>query len=523
MTTKTARPAREEHLERDAAAEIATLTRIVLAVVILLAAALRLWDLGGESLWYDELFSWHFSAQPSLTEVVREGAAQDVHPPGHLLILYGVQRLAGDGAFWLRLPSAIAGVLTIAALYWLGRRLYGPAEGLVAVALGAVAKVAIQYSQEARPYALMILFAIVGTAFWVGIVRRLRAGEPASWGEMLGYIAASTINIYLHYYAVLLVGVQALHLLALALAERRGVRRWAGLYLPIGILYLPWMPPLYATWSRPDTFNVLWIDRPSPTFLLGYLSILFGSRLRWVVILSWLLYGGLVLKRVGRRGRWRDLWRRPGAWLASADVILLVWLLAPFVIAFVASYLVRPILLHRHLLVSLPAAYLLLARSLVALPTARRGGGRWLAAVPAALVVLYTLASLLLMGGYYQRPQKTQFREAVEYVTLHEEQGDQALIIGYAGPRGQEFAAFFDYYFERTDSPLRTDLMAGQASDIPRVDDAIAASQPRRVWYLHAFLEPDPAFLAFLQDHYQAMTRQDFYQITVFMYEHAQE
>lgn len=99
----------------------------------MVGAALRFTHLGTESLWNDEVSSWHRSNVDSLAAVLRN-ASHDVHTPGSHLLVYVLLHNVGDSEAILRLPSAIGGVLALVAIYFLGRRLYSPREGLLAAA-----------------------------------------------------------------------------------------------------------------------------------------------------------------------------------------------------------------------------------------------------------------------------------------------------------------------------------------------------------------------------------------------------
>src|SRR5690606_11758191 len=90
----------------------------VLPLLLILAAAaiLRLHDLGGQSLWWDEVMSWR-QAKLGLAELLA-ATAEDNYPPLHNLILHVFIGLFGNGEVALRLPSALLGLANVAALYW---------------------------------------------------------------------------------------------------------------------------------------------------------------------------------------------------------------------------------------------------------------------------------------------------------------------------------------------------------------------------------------------------------------------
>ncbi|MBI1879761.1 MAG: glycosyltransferase family 39 protein, partial [Chloroflexi bacterium] len=66
-----------------------------------------------------------------------------------------VRALAGSEA-WLRIPAVVWGTLALPLAYQLGRTLLGNSEGLLFMALLAFSPLHVRYSQEARPYALVV-------------------------------------------------------------------------------------------------------------------------------------------------------------------------------------------------------------------------------------------------------------------------------------------------------------------------------------------------------------------------------
>ena len=68
-------------------------TRSALGLILLAGAALRLYRLGADSLWYDETVST-FLAGSRLPELLRHTAG-DIHPPGYYILLRGWLVLMG--------------------------------------------------------------------------------------------------------------------------------------------------------------------------------------------------------------------------------------------------------------------------------------------------------------------------------------------------------------------------------------------------------------------------------------------
>jgi hypothetical protein len=136
------------------------LVTVLVLAVILFAAYLRFHNLETQSLWNDE-GSAYVQATRSLADIAAN-AARDIHPPGYYWLLAIWRQLTGDGEFALRALSALAGVLTVAFTYALGRRLFGVFAGLVAALFVTLNTFQVYYAQEARMYALLALWSAAG-------------------------------------------------------------------------------------------------------------------------------------------------------------------------------------------------------------------------------------------------------------------------------------------------------------------------------------------------------------------------
>jgi uncharacterized membrane protein len=166
-------------------------SRYPLALILLLGLGLRLWRIDA-ALWYDEAFSAWLARLPLVNLI--EAALGDVHPPLYYLILAGVTHLVGHSEAALRLPSLLAGLGLIWLVYRLASALGQSREtALVAALLCAISPFQVYYSQEARPYALVML---AYTAAVLGMVER------RTW--LL--VAGSVLALYLNNMSVVFVG-----------------------------------------------------------------------------------------------------------------------------------------------------------------------------------------------------------------------------------------------------------------------------------------------------------------------------
>ena len=188
-------------------------------LITLLAAVPRLLFLGHDSLWFDEMMTRHGAVQGLAADVTALSGRD------HLPLLYwltaAVLRLLPEHAITLRLPSALAGVLTVPLLFAYGRALGRPRAGLWAAFLLALLPFHVRYAQEARHYALLLFFSLLAS-YWLYRAMSGRRGWP--W---VAFGAATAVNLLIHYSAwLLLVAHGLLGAVWLAAATRRERGAW---------------------------------------------------------------------------------------------------------------------------------------------------------------------------------------------------------------------------------------------------------------------------------------------------------
>ncbi|MCK5130921.1 MAG: glycosyltransferase family 39 protein [Candidatus Sabulitectum sp.] len=126
-------------------------------------------------------------------EVISTGVAPDIHPPGYQILMFCIQRTIGNSETALRLPSAVAGILTIPVIYLLGRKLLNDSAGLLASAILAVAPIHIWFSQEARPYSILILLTAISVYLLTVILERLKTGTVLGRVNVAGFISVGIL------------------------------------------------------------------------------------------------------------------------------------------------------------------------------------------------------------------------------------------------------------------------------------------------------------------------------------------
>lgn len=198
---------------------------IALAAILAAATALRLPALNS-GLWLDEILTYVNYARMPFVEIASTYASENQHFL-YTLGAHAAFLLFGENAFALRLPAVIFGVLSIWAVYLLGRTLAGGKEALLTAALLACSYHHIWFSQNARGYTGLLFWTLLSS--WL-LVLGMRESRPRTWA---GYAIAASLGVYTHITMLFVIAGQFLIYAAELYRGRPNVRpnRYAGLVL----------------------------------------------------------------------------------------------------------------------------------------------------------------------------------------------------------------------------------------------------------------------------------------------------
>jgi mannosyltransferase len=458
-------------------------TTLALAAIMLLALALRLYDLTGESLWLDEGGSLRIAALP-LTEIPA-GSAASWHPPLYFFILHYWMALFGNSEWAVRLPAALFGLGAVPLIYLLGRRLYDRPTGLVAALLLALSVVNVQYSQEVRGYSLAVVLTLLSFYFLL----RLGEGRPSL---KVGYVVSTLGLLYTHNSGLFVLLAQV----AYVLLGRRGLRQSLPWLLAPLVLYVPWV------WfsSRVEHNGVTERIPTGPlSYLLHALKDLSGSpALFWA--LAAVLLGGAACHYLRRR----EDSKSPAA--QGGLMLLLLWLAVPLLGLGLFSMQDLMPYMKRYLLVATPALYLLAARATTTLRPA---------AVRPAAIGLMMLLSLASLNRYYAGTGKEQWREAAAYLDASARPGDLLLFdAGYCQN------VVFRYYSRRPDlTGLPVSCHPGPVEEADVRGLWPALSRHQRVWVIRSHSHDRSGLLRrALTTGYAELERRRFVKVEVCLY-----
>ena len=125
------------------------LQRTIIISILSIAAILRLYRLGLNSLWYDEIGQALIAHDNSLWGTFLAAADHAGNAPFDYIITHLTLHI-GNGEAILRLPAVLFGVASVFLLYALVRDQIGVRAALTAAVLLAVLPLHIRYSRELR-------------------------------------------------------------------------------------------------------------------------------------------------------------------------------------------------------------------------------------------------------------------------------------------------------------------------------------------------------------------------------------
>ncbi len=461
-----------------------------LAIIVLIALALRLPGFGESGLWNDEAIVAAVAEHPfpELLEEVR----RDAHPPLFFIIERFI-RLGLGFEGWteagVRAISLVLGIITILVIFLVGRQMISNRTGLLAAFLLAISPMHVHYSREGRNYTLLILLVIMAMSCVVSMYRRPNV--------RIGFLTALVFIALVYTHSVSFFILAPVGIMLLVSLLRRGDKESLtslGVTISVSLVgILPWLPTLLSQssrisktatngsgpieWVRPHWEKLFPFQVPSSLGAMSHGSMPpvnnFVYELWWT---AWFALGvSAVLILVG--WRYRATWREPwsGYLLATAG-------LGSLILMFIASWLGTPIYsIGRVDTIALPAFILLIASG-VQVTTAGLGQQRLLnlrvsswnkvetvlqsghllrsSVVWLVPVVILTVLAVKPIQTENEAVRGTQNKNWIRYISQFTTDGDVFIITG-------KWWTSLEYYLPRFDKDLHLVGFPGGREDHP--------------------------------------------------------
>lgn len=391
--------------------------KLTLIGLTALAFLLRLYQLGRESLWFDEALSTWFALQPfdgSIQAMLEEG----LHHSPLFYILLRPFAAGGFSEFALRLLPALLGVLAVPLLAQLGRLVASPRVGMIAALLLVINPFHVWYSRETRMYTLLFLVAVGSMYFFAKNV-----WYKPTLRNWLGLAFCTGVGINAHHFAFFLPLVQFLYIVATFKRNHSLLAKWTAAQVLAGLFFVPWLL-VVLDWGRFYGASAAPNYRPT---IFDFAETLWNFSIGYTGEVTVFVITMLAVFLVTLVAGWRHLDR--------ARLLLLTWLLAPPAVVFGISFRLG-LYLDRYLMVSFPAFLLLLASGIEGI---RR---RTLRLATSALILGAMLGGLGHL--YFDRTiyDRADWRSVGDYLEENVDPATDTIVTMYY----QDIASLYFYY-----------------------------------------------------------------------------
>jgi uncharacterized membrane protein len=489
---------------------------LVLALIILLGAVLRIYDLGSESIWLDEAESIYESTL-GLIEI----SSHSNQPPLYFVILNWWINLWGTSEIALRSLSAIFGILAICITYFVGKDLFGHKVGLLGSFIAAISQFHIYHSQDARAYSLLLLLSLLAYLFFIKILK-----QDKIWYYPCYFLATLCLG-YTHIYGLFILASQIFYFLLFWKRCRPQRIRLVSTFIVMLISLSP-LAILLGPKVISMTGHGFWIPQPSLSNLFGTLfeytsgfsipqlspdstGSTFPTIGKYILLTIFLALALLNLFSLNKRKDKRittkphsipkETTRKSGPESINELLLLVLWLCFPIVIPFVASQIITPFYMTRYTIGASPALYLLVAKGMNIL------GRKNLYSVLIAITIL----SFIGLHSYYVNTVKEQWREVADLVENKSNEGDVIVFYTWYVQRP------FDYYYTGDLPEFGVPKNADAREIALSVENALQGKD--RLWLIISNVSELPQLADYLKSKYALVDWSGFRGIVVFLFD----
>jgi mannosyltransferase len=478
--------------------------RVFVTTVMAVAAFLRLHQLGSEGLWFDEANTAVIASLPVCQ--LLERITVDNQAPLYFLIVKAATALLGSAEWAVRSVSAASGVALVWLAYDVGRRLLSTSAARWAAVLVATSPMAVHYSQEARPYSLLMVLVLAG--FRIGWSFD---ANPTSVGA-LGLVAVCLATALTHNVGPFYVAALVVTFLVSRRPDACRLRVWGAVVAATAVGYLVWLPNVLQqttgmahsfAWARGIWDNEFpWqIPRSWAAMTHGSLAPI-RNRVPDIVVTAWVGLGlSFLMWAAGRHHRSTFADRRAPhlLFICGATPLIGMWLYSAFAAA--PIYLVGRVDSP-----SLPLYLLLTSTGSAAL----RSRLRWLG--PVALIGLAIVPFRVHWGIDLKSQERTIARVLEDHRAPDEPVITTAFdcsLIYYSGLRHGDTLTLYpsaaEPYLGWVDWSRydQASLDADAAGVVRWAMDRARRTDSKRVWLL---LHPDPRYAAIASELATRMT-----------------
>lgn len=179
-----------------------------LFIIFIVGLMFRLWFIDKpEGLWNDEYVSWNIAAQTDLKNFFSL-MFKNCHTPLYYFYLKFWMLICGDTDISLRLSSLLPSILSIIAMFFVGKELKNEKTGILCALFTAISSFNIYFAQEARLYSLIFLFTSLTVLFFIKTIKEHTNKNLILFFTLNALVCAThTLGIIFSFFNILILSI----------------------------------------------------------------------------------------------------------------------------------------------------------------------------------------------------------------------------------------------------------------------------------------------------------------------------
>lgn len=400
--------------------------QLQLLIIIFIALILRIYGLGKEDFWHDEVRTiWYLSKDSNFIQVIKR-VSENLQGPTYYMFMHFWAQIFNINEITLRIPSVVFGTITIYYLYKFTKELIDRKAALITCLLLSISYRHIYYSQEARTYSLTVLLTLISYIYF-----HKHLTKHTKYNSFI-YILSSVLLINSHYFGFYIILAQNIFVL-IQIVKRNftydKLIKWLISQTFILILILPTVYLFLGVQIHNHYFE----RGKVPDFFtaVSIFKFLSGSR---ALLYIFFIFSSLALLRYGSE-KYSNL---KGVFIKNLNndsfQILLTWLFIPIITCLLISYFYKPTYYIKYFIISILPLYMLAGIGISTLKN------RWIQSLVILFLVFYSFSYIAKNHNIYE---KTRWSKIAERIDSEYKDGD--VVIFLPDYIHQEF----DYYSTR--------------------------------------------------------------------------
>jgi uncharacterized membrane protein len=435
----------------------------ILITILFLAAFLRFYHLGFQSIWADEI-STMINTHPSLTnsQLIENINNKEGFPYFYFMLMKILHTIFGYNLIVPRFFSAIMGVMSVFMIYKLGKVLGDKQIGYIAAVLLSINEFAIYTSQDARPYSIILLAIIVSLHSLALYIKNQNIKTTIYYGLSVGFLLNCS------FFGILNVFTQGIILLIILISNKNKINFIKHAFFTFiigGLLFLPNLTKLFTLFG----IKSFWIPTPTLDIVINVFKEFVSYNMYAIYILVALLFYYVVFLLIKNKKQDINSVNR----IYFVSFFLLTWIIVFGGIMYVKSIFGSSVFLHRYLIGLLPALILFFAFILTLI------SNKFIRIGTTVVLISILFIQTFYIKNYYFTKTKTQYTDLTDVVKLKHTKEEKVYT---------NLSIWLNHLF--LESPHTIELTQKQSFDLLIDEMKIDSTLIKPFWFINADVGP---------------------------------